>query len=189
MASEARTTGLTWNDLLEMFPEEDKVKRELIRGELFVTPSGSVRHERVVMRLSRALWRYEEEHGGEAFGSPLDTMLSPSDVVEPDVMYFSEESSRRIVERPVEVPPDLAIEVSSPSTRKRDRTIKRDLYARGGVPEYWFVDLDADRIEVSRLEEGRYGEPGIYGRGEQIESRALPGFSIAVDDILGPTQD
>ncbi|MGH2709575.1 MAG: Uma2 family endonuclease [Actinomycetota bacterium] len=132
MASQQRTTGLTWDDVVGMFPEED---------------------------------------------------------IEPDVMFFTEESSRRIVERPVEVVPELVIEVSSPSTRKRDRTIKRDLYARGGVPEPWFVDLDADHIEVSRLEGVRYDEPGLYRRGEVVESEALPGFSVSAEDVLGPTPD
>ena len=189
MASEQRTTGLTWDDLLEMFPEEERTRREIIGGELFVTPQPSVHHQRVVTRLTLALARYQERHGGEVFGVELDTLVTPSDVVQPDLMFFSEEASLELGPRPVTTRPELVVEVSSPSTRKRDRTVKRDLYARFGVPEYWFVDLDADRIAVYRLREGRYGDPELVERGAIVESVALPGFSASVDDVLGSAPD
>lgn len=183
-----RTTDLTYQDLLELFPEEDRIRRELIGGELFVTAAPTLRHQRIVTWLTLALSRYTEGHGGEVFGVEVDTFISPSDVVQPDLILFSEEASRRLSEQPVTVIPELVVEVSSPSTRKRDRTVKRDLYARHGVPEYWFVDLDADRIEVDRLEEGHYGESRVLGRGELLESGALPGLALSVDDVLGPVE-
>lgn len=184
-----RTTDLTYGDLLEMFPEESNRPMELLGGELLVTPSPTVRHQRTVLRIGIALARHADQHGGEAFASPLDTMLTDSDVVQPDVMYFGEEKRRRIRERPVTVVPDLIVEVSSPSTRAIDRGPKRELYARHGVPEYWFVDLESDRVEIHRLEVERYGRPVVLGRGDTIESPLLPGFALPVDEVLGPPED
>lgn len=79
---------------------------------------------------------------------------------------------------------DLAVKVSSPSTRRTDTVRKRDLYERHGVPEYWFVDLDADAILVYRLEEGRYGKPEILDPDEELTTPLLPGFSALVGDLL-----
>src|SRR5439155_1984165 len=85
--------------------------------------------------------------------------------------------------------PDVVVEVSSPSPRRLELVRKRELYERFRVPEYWFVDLDADRVEVYRLEEGRYGRSLLFGRGDLLETPQAPGFVLAVDDLLGPPED
>ena len=81
--------------------------------------------------------------------------------------------------------PDLVVEVSSPSTRRLELTRKRELYERFGVPEYWFVDLDADRVEVYRLEGERFGPPVLFGMGDTLEPPPIGGFRLAVEDLLG----
>ncbi len=81
--------------------------------------------------------------------------------------------------------PDLVVEVSSPSTRRIDVGRKKELYERYRVPEYWFVDLDADRMEVYRLQEGRYGSPALVARGDILSSPLLPGLEASVEAILG----
>jgi Uma2 family endonuclease len=179
---------LTYQDLCEMFPEVDNVRRELIDGELFVTPAPTKRHQRAVVRILVGLHAFAQENGGDAYGSPVDTMFSDESVVHPDVMYISADnvdSSEVQLVRKV----DLVVEVSSPSTRRIDLGRKRDLYERYAVPEYWFVDLDADRIEVYRLEGGRYGESSLFLSGERLSSPLLPGFEIEVDEVLGPRSE
>jgi len=91
----------------------------------------------------------------------------------------------RIEQRYIPFAPDLVIEVSSPSTRNRDLARKKELYEQFGATEYWFVDLDADRVEVRRLEEGRYGRSVLVPRGEELTSPVLPGFALAVDMVIG----
>jgi Uma2 family endonuclease len=61
---------------------------------------------------------------------------------------------------------------------------KRAHYERVGVPEYWFVDLEADRVEACRLAGGRYRPPDIVERGGVLEPAHLPGLTVEVDDIL-----
>jgi Uma2 family endonuclease len=63
---------------------------------------------------------------------------------------------------------------------------KRDLYERYGIPEYWYVDLEADRPELYRPTEGRYGRPEILERGDKLTSPRLPGFAAAINDLLQP---
>ncbi|MGH8910194.1 MAG: Uma2 family endonuclease, partial [Egibacteraceae bacterium] len=78
---------------------------------------------------------------------------------------------------------------SSPSTRRRDLIRKRAYYEQFGVPEYWYADLDGNRILVFELQNGRYGDPKVFGRSDILESNHLKGFSAPVAwllDITGP---
>ena len=186
MATEPKTTGLTYDDLVEMFPEDDKTFRELIDGELVVSPPPTLRHQRVVLNLGAGLHEWCAEHGGETFVAPTGVFLSESNFVEPDVLFVSQEHLDRLDKPFVRGAPDLVVEVSSPSTRRVELVRKRELYERFGVREYWYVDLDGDRVEVFRLEAGGYGPAREVRRGEVLDSPEIPGFSIAVDDLLGP---
>lgn len=185
MATE-RTSGLTYQDLERMFPDEDLVRRELIDGELFVTPSPTTRHQRVVAVLIQVLGSYADRAGGEVLPGPVDVLVSERTMLQPNVLYVAPGRLGIVGERNLDGPPDLVIEVSSPSTRRLDLTRKKHVYAAFGVPEYWFVDLDAERVEIHRLAEGRYGAPAIIERGGTVETPALPGLAIPVEEILGP---
>src|SRR5687768_2303903 len=94
MATEP-TTGLTYQDLLRMFPEEDNIRRELIGGELIVTASPSTRHQDAVMYIAAELYGYSKEHGGKVSPAPLDVYFSETDVVEPDVLFVRAEHLER----------------------------------------------------------------------------------------------
>jgi Uma2 family endonuclease len=180
-------TGLTYDDL-QAFPD-DNLRRELIDGELIVTAAPSTRHQRVVALLVYELMAHCKEHGGQVFPAPTDVYFSDTSVVEPDVLYVAPESLGKVEQRFVRSAPDLVVEVSSPSTRRLELIRKRELYERFEVPEYWFVDLDADRVEVYRLEGERFGPPVLFGRGAMLETPRIPGLALAVDDVLGPPED
>ena len=180
-------TGLTYQDL-ESSPE-DNLRRELIDGELIVTAAPATRHQRVVLELGAALLAHVKEHGGDVFVAPTDVFFSDTNVVEPDVLYVRPEHVSKVEQKFVRSAPDLVVEVSSPNSRRLELVRKRELYERFGVPEYWFVDLDADRVEVHRLKEDRYGRSLLFGRGEMLETSLAPGFGLAVDDLLGPAED
>lgn len=176
---------LTYADL-QGFPE-DNLRRELIDGELIVTAAPGTRHQRVVATLTARLWLYAKEHGGEVLPAPTDVYFSDIDVVEPDVLFVGAEDLDKIESGFVRAAPDLVVEVSSPSTRKLELVRKRELYERFSVPEYWYVDIEVDQIHVYLLRDG-YGEARVAGRGQTIHSEAVPGFSISVDDVLGPPE-
>jgi Uma2 family endonuclease len=183
MATDA-ITQYTYADLAG-FPD-DNLRREIIDGELIVTPSPIPRHQDAVMVLSAELYRYVRAHGGKVYPAPLDVFFSDRNVVEPDVLFISAEHVDRIGSKYVKDAPDLVVEVSSPSTRRLELVRKRDLYERFGVPEYWYVDLDADRAEIYRLVEGRFAPPTLLGRTDRLESPLFPGWSLSVDEVLGP---
>ena len=174
--------GLTYADLLERFPQETNRRIELIDGEPLMPPAPSVRHQEVVMRIGVRLSLHGERQGGLVLASPMDVLLTKHDVVQPDVLYLLPEHAEG-AERPL-TRLDLAVEVSSPNTRRTDTVLKRNLYQRHGVPEHWFVGLATDRILVHRLEGGRYPDPKVLGPEDVLTSPLLPGFSARVGDLL-----
>lgn len=177
-------TGLTVADLAR-FDHDEGHKYELVGGELFVSPKGVARHQYVASLLVRRLLDWADTHGGAAFVEP-DVYYTERDFVIPDVVLLRAETLSRIGERRIDVPPDLIVEVSSPSTRRFDAVVKRGLYERHGVPEFWFVDLDADRVEAYRLSGGGYGPPTPAGAGETLRPMHLEGLEVEVDDVLRP---
>lgn len=183
-----QTSKLTYEDLLEMYPEEDNVRRELIDGEVIVAASPVKRHQYVVRRLLVALSNYADGSGGECYPGPVDVYLDETNVPEPDVVYVGPDKVDDAELRYLKAV-DLVVEVSSPSTKRLDLIRKRATYERFGVPEYWFVDLDVDRVEVYRHDGTSYRDPRLVSRGGALESPNLPGFSAAVEEVLGPPPD
>ena len=146
---------LTYEDFL-LFPDDGK-RHELIDGDHYVTPSPSLRHQTIVGTLFLALGKYLESHPiGRVWVAPLDVVLTKFDVVEPDLVYVSRERASILTRQNIQGPPDLAVEILSPGTRKTDEVTKRRAYERCGIREYWVVDPELDLVKVYRLEEGRF---------------------------------
>lgn len=83
--------------------------------------------------------------------APYDAILSQHDVVQPDLVFVSEERRHLITESNLQGAPDLAVEVVSPASRERDFGVKRKLYAQFGVREHWLVDPGENVVEVYSL--------------------------------------
>ena len=184
MATEPKTTGLTYEDL-QRFPE-DNFRRELIDGELIVTPAPATRHQEVVLELGARLLAWTKERGGKAYIAPTDVVFSDTTVLEPDVLFLHPENVARAEKRFIRGSPDVVVEVSTPSTRRLELVRKREVYERFRAREFWYIDLDADRVEIYRLEADHYGPPQYLGRGDDLTSPEIPGFSISLEDLLGP---
>ena len=84
------------------------------------------------------------------FSAPLDVVLSHYDVVEPDLLFVAGDQTAIMTEKNIQGPPALVVEVLSKGTRKRDAQIKRRLFERTGVREYWLVDPELDTVQVFR---------------------------------------
>ena len=167
--------ALTYADLAAI--PYDGIRRELLDGELIVSPSPVTRHQRLVLRIVTAFSDHIEANGGgEVFIAPLDVVLSERDVVEPDVVFVRTANAAIVTEPNIQGVPDLVIEVLS--NPRIDRVRKRDIYARFGVPEYWIVDPDADRVEVYRWSAGGYAKPEISEPGEFLDYSGLPGLRL-----------
>ena len=184
MEREDSSTKLTYADYVAL--PDDGLRHEIIDGEHYVTPAPTTRHQRISRNLLYLIQSYLEAHPiGEIFYAPLDALLSEFDIVVPDLLYLSRERARFLTEKNLQGPPNLVIEILSPSTRSRDERLKRDLYERVGVEEYWLVDPLRDVVLVCRCETQRFAPPMPYRRGDVLTTPLLPGLELSVDKVLG----
>jgi Uma2 family endonuclease len=177
---------LTYDDFVQ-FPD-DGLRHELIAGEHYVTPSPNTKHQRVSINLTVLIGSWLERHPiGQLFHAPFDVVFSHYDVVEPDLLYLSNaRAADALTPKHVRGVPELVVEIESPGTRKRDETIKRRLYERTGVTEYWMVDPDNDKIRVYR----RDGDELVRVReasaaaGDVLTTSLLPGLKIRLTRVF-----
>ena len=171
----------TYRDYL-LLPEGDR--RELIEGDFYLLPTPSVRHQIVLGNLAMLLWDFIRRRSlGQMVWAPTDVVLSSESVVQPDILFISNERRGIITEDNVSGAPDLVVEILSPSTAERDRELKLTLYARYGVREYWIVDPEDSSAEVLTLEEAGVRSVQRYTSG-RMESPLLPGLRIALDEVF-----
>lgn len=185
MVSEPLRLKLTYEDFLG-FPEDGK-RHELIDGEHYVTPAPSIRHQSIVAALTHWLRAHVLEAGlGLVLPAPVDVVLSEHDVVEPDLVFVSEERRDRVTEPNIQGAPDLVVEVLSDSTRRRDEITKRHLYELYGVREYWLIDPELETVKVWRAGERGF-EPRTelsLERGDVLTTRVVPGFELPLSRLF-----
>ncbi|MFZ5631600.1 MAG: Uma2 family endonuclease [Bacillota bacterium] len=165
----------------------DDKRYEVIEGELFVVPSPSVVHQKVSGNLLFLLKKHISETGsGFVFNAPLDVLISDDNVIQPDIIYISDENSRIIGEANISGAPDLVVEVISPSTAQTDYGKKKDLYARFGVKELWIVHPVLQTVDVFINRGGCFGDPARYDRRvkKPLGTVILPGLSISLDEVF-----
>jgi len=161
---------------------------ELIDGEIIMAPSPFRDHQRVVLDLAFAIRCHMEAStlAGELYIAPFDVHLSEYDVLCPDLCFFSGERLHLLSDRGAEGAPDLAIEVLSPSTARRDRKVKREIYARHGVKELWLVHTDAETIEVFDFSKSQDEPVAVLENGTHpsITTVLLPGLELPLGKVF-----
>ena len=153
---------------------------ELIRGEVIVMTPIGIRHAGCLKQLIRIFARL----GDRAVLSAQDPVQFEDSEPQPDFALLRARSDSYWKGHPGSADVLLIVEVSD-SSQRYDREVKGPLYAENGLPEYWLVDLVAERIEVYRRpENGEYREALTLTRGDRIAPEAFPDFEVAVGDVL-----
>lgn len=177
----------TYEDFLH-FPDDGK-RHEIIDGEHYVTPSPNTKHQSVSVNLVAILKAYLKGHpGGAVFAAPFDVVFSDLDVVEPDLLYISRARANLLTAQHVRGAPDLVVEILSPGTRSTDEVVKRKLYERSGVEEYWIVDPDLESMKIYRRVEGAFARAAELSaeRRDVLTTPLLPDFSASLAEIFAP---
>jgi Uma2 family endonuclease len=143
---------LTYEDYV-LLPN-DRNRYEILEGELTVTPAPSTKHQSASANLFKLLSRHIDDRKlGKLFYAPVDLILDPTTILQPDLLFVFSAHQHIITERAIEGIPDLVVEILSPTTSRTDRVTKAQIYARHKVPAYWIVDPDQESIEIYLLEE------------------------------------
>jgi Uma2 family endonuclease len=176
---------LTYEDYL-LFPE-DRQRHEILDGEHYVTPAPSLGHQRISARLHLKIGGFVLEHRlGEVLYAPADVLLSKYDVVQPDLLFISNERAGIATEANAQGAPDLVIEILSDSTRRRDETVKRDRYERFEVLEYWLFDPQRRVVRAFRRSGAGFLAPQELSAaaGDVLTTALLPGLEIRVSEVF-----
>ncbi len=176
---------LTYQDYLRI-PEDGK-RHEIIDGEHYVTPAPSFGHQRAVVQLIYLLQDFLVRNPlGLLLPAPFDVVLSKHDVVQPDLLFVSNERAGVLNEKNARGAPDLAIEILSLSTRRVDQGVKRQRYERLGVEEYWIVDSQRRTVRIFRRAGSAFGPPLDFAAeaGDVLTTPLLAGLRIQVSEIF-----
>jgi Uma2 family endonuclease len=177
----------TYDDYKSLTESSDQ-RYELIDGDLYMNPSPTVTHQVISRNLALRLQQHvSATRCGRVLYAPLDVVLGEGEnrsVVQPDILFVSNERAGILTEDEIVGAPDLIVEILSPGTAKRDAGIKKALYARSGVREYWIVDPKLESIEVFSLGPGGYAPPVRYKLGARLVSKVVPGFEVALDAVF-----
>ena len=164
-------------------PESNKII-ELSEGRLIISPSPTTQHQMILGSFFSTLRTYVTSNKlGMIVISPMDVRLRKGIIRQPDIIFMSNEHLDRISNKRWGIP-DLAIEVSSPGTKKEDRKDKYTEYEKAGIKEYWIIDPNKQTVEVFTLENATYKIFGRWGIGEIAKSKLLDGFEVKIDDVM-----
>lgn len=185
MALHERSARLTYEDYV-LFPEDGQ-RHEIIDGEHYVTAASFLRHQALVRRFLLAIGPLiEKDLLGELFPAPVDVVLSRHDVVQPDLVFVSEERRHILTDRNIQGAPDLVVEILSPRTRHVDEVVKLDLYEHSGVQEYWLVDPGGRTVVTYRLEGGSFRQTAELSaaEGDALTTPLFPGLCVSLADLF-----
>jgi Uma2 family endonuclease len=165
---------------------ESMLPAEYVNGEIVMAPTPTAAHQRASAKIFVALDKYVTENGlGEMFYAPLDIILPSGDVVQPDILYLTNEVWERVKTTPrIHAAPSFLVEILSPGSIRHDKVTKRSLYEKNGVLEYWIVDLKAKSVTQLVLRRKRYVLTEL-GEADTISSSVLAGFGMNVGELLG----
>jgi Uma2 family endonuclease len=160
---------------------------ELIDGDFEVNAAPSPRHQTVSRRLQYELMRVLEEPGiAQVFNAPIDLILSPHDVLQPDLVLVSAARQHLISDRGVEGVPDICVEILSPHTRVLDQRVKKTTYARYLVPEYWLVEPVGGHVELFRLASDGYQLHQRFDRASRLQTPSFGEVDIDLGHVFRP---
>lgn len=174
---EERRIPMTYDEWLE--GSEESRLSEWVDGEAIEFMPPTTRHQDVVAFLLALVRVFSDlRRLGFVVPSPIEVKLSIKSSREPDLVFVANDHANRVQPLRIVGAPDLAIEVISDDSVRRDRVTKRDEYAAAGVPEYWIIDCRPghEREEFLLLDAGgRYRQADLDERG-RFHSPVLPGF-------------
>jgi Uma2 family endonuclease len=179
----------TYADYLKWNFEE---RLELFRGKIFKLSAPNTKHQAVAGNIFLCIGTFLKRQKCKPFIAPFDVRLPVKNrkkdnevttVVQPDICVICDES--KLDDRGCCGAPDLIVEILSPGNSKKEIKLKHELYEEAGVLEYWVVYPEEESIIIFHLNENnKYNGAIAYAGGDTIQSKAVPGLKIKVNDIF-----
>ncbi len=167
------------------FPDSNRW--EIIFGRAYMVPDPYIKHQDIVRNFSVVLVNYvNKKNIGKVYHAPTDVVLAEEIIVQPDILFITQERLGIITEKNIQGPPDLIVEVLSndPKSVIKDKREKKRAYEKYGVREYIIIDYYEKYAEHYFLMQGKYEEIGIYGEDDKFELKTVEGLTISLKEIL-----
>ncbi len=170
----------------------DDERWELIEGEAYnMSPAPGTTHQTVSGEVFSIIHNYLEDKPCRVFAAPFDIFLPDEDepedeintIVQPDIVVLCDDE--KLSEKGITGPPDIVIEILSPSSMTRDQITKRDLYEKKGIKEYWIFDPAGKIVWKYVLINGEYGKPDVFDYKSTHSFKVLPELSLNLTKVFG----
>ncbi len=173
----------TYEDYLRL---ADDRRYELINGRLYEMPAPTPWHQDISRNLEFLMWNFvRDKKLGKVYDAPIDVVLGDRYVLQPDIIFISKERLGIIGEKAIMGPPDLVVEIISPATVRRDTVVKKEIYEKFGVREYWIVYPEEKAIEVWVLnDKGKYDLFSVTEGEGKVKSKVLEGFEVDLKEVF-----
>ena len=172
----------TYEDYAQLDGEQ---RYQVIEGELVMAPSPVTRHQFVSGELEFLIREFVKKHQlGKVFDPPLDVILSPDNVYQPDILFISNENMNILAEKNVQGAPDLIVEILSPGTAVYDLGIKKEVYERSGVRELWIVDPETESVLLYQNGNKGFEITDQAKKEGTIKSALLKGFKVDIKELF-----
>ncbi len=163
------------------FPADGR-RHEIIAGEHIVNPAPSTYHQTLSRRIQFQLYSQIELRGrGQVYDAPTDLQLSENDIVQTDLIVVLTHARNIITPTKIKGTPDLVVEILSESSVDNDRVVKKELYRRAGVAEYWVVDPDDHTVEQYVLRGDVYELMGAHT--DALAPQVLAGVRVDLSQV------
>ncbi|MDZ7265036.1 MAG: Uma2 family endonuclease [candidate division KSB1 bacterium] len=183
-AARATSHLITYDDYLT-FPDNDGIRKEIIEGELYMTPAPSTRHQLILKKIFRLLDNYVLQNGlGEVLFAPCDVIFSSINVMQPDILFISNENLNILTEKNIQGAPDLLVEILSSFSTDMDRIYKKMVYEKFGVKEYWIVDPVERIIEIWTRKTKKFELHSKIKQHDSLQSPLLEGLKFKLSEIF-----
>lgn len=175
---------------LDILPEIEGIRYEIIDGELFVSKQPSWHHQIVSSNVCTELKLWNRRtRSGQTVEAPGLVFADDDDII-PDVVWISRERVAGALDAAghLTIAPEIAIEVLSPGSanERRDKETKLALYSRRGVEEYWIADWRTHQVQVFRRDGPDLKLAATLGDHDLLTSPLLPAFEVAVSSLWEP---
>lgn len=163
---------------------DDDQRHEIIDGNLLTAPAPDLWHQDWSRELTLIVVNHVKRNElGKVYVAPVDVVLDEENTVQPDLVFVSTANLGMLQPRAIFGAPDLLVELISPSSVRRERYDKKELYARFGVKEYWIGDPANRSLEILTLKDGRYDLHCAAEMKGKLTSLVLPGLEFDLAEI------
>jgi Uma2 family endonuclease len=175
-----------YDDLVKYFPSDSMIKVEIFNHKIHILPSPEEIHQHIVGNVCDNFKTFNKtKKVGKVIISPFDVLLDVSDVFVPDIIFVSVPRKDILDGKKANGAPDLAVEVWSPSNKKKERAYKKEVYARNGVTEFWEIYSKKEEVIVQTLDAKQEYE--VFSQAKKagkVVSKVLDGLEIDLEDIF-----